>query len=821
MKKRILSMVLVLALVLTMLPAMAISALAETINDDNVFVKQSGSGKCTLASSVMMLRRRAIVDGNVEWDTITESSLGSVAWISGTGLRNSFSYMNMTVGVDYYSGMSLDNKKAAFIALLDKHPEGFVIYDTGIPHAVLLTDYDSATGTFYCADPANGTASGRIKLSQSWNAQKRGGTQDSVISNISKIWYITNKEGGGPGLITVTLDPNGGSCSQTTAYVTADGAINGLPTPTREGFRFLGWFTAPVGGRNINNGEIIHEDITLYAQWKDMTVRGTCGTGLSWSLNLDIGTLKITGAGEMASYTSARDLSAPWSEYAGYITKVQVGSGVKSIGDYAFANLTKLTTVELSGSAVKKLGDCAFSGCTSLSDISGLNGIKVIGAECFKGCSALKGITVPTSCTSIGRSAFAQSGLTSILLPASVTSLGEGAFSGCKAMTLAQLPSTIAKISSDSFRNCTALAAVIIGDEENTVYVSGDSVIETNAFYGCTALHEFSIYNRFDSLTVAFNAFAGCKALQSMSLDCRKLSLENNALPSGAKPYYVRVNGELGTIAPKAFDGVSTSIVYPKNGTAWSNEVGKNYGGTLTWEGWDNHVHDFATVTVAPTCSTKGYTVYTCKSASCNESFTANYKNMLGHNFVNGKCTVCNIENPFTDIDAKGRHLFYTDAILWAAKNDITQGITPTTFSPDGNCTRAQVVTFLWRMAGSPDPKGSGNPFADVSESAYYYKPVLWAVENGITQGMSENSFAPDGTCTRAQFVTFLWRYLDKPVSGGDNPFTDVPSNAYYYQPVLWAAEAGVTQGYGGGIFAPNDTCIRGQVVTFIYRSQT
>lgn len=131
-------------------------------------------------------------------------------------------------------------------------------------------------------------------------------------------------------------------------------------------------------------------------------------------------------------------------------------------------------------------------------------------------------------------------------------------------MTLAQLPSTIAKISSDSFRNCTALAAVIIGDEENTVYVSGDSVIETNAFYGCTALHEFSIYNRFDSLTVAFNAFAGCKALQSMSLDCRKLSLENNALPSGAKPYYVRVNGELGTIAPKAFDGVSTSIVYPK-----------------------------------------------------------------------------------------------------------------------------------------------------------------------------------------------------------------------------------------------------------------
>lgn len=820
MKKRILSMVLVLALVLTMLPAMAISALAETINDDNVFVKQSASGKCTLASAVMMMRRRAIVDGNADWETITESTLSSSAWINGTGLRNGFSYMGMTVtGTrDFVSG---SDKKASLIALLDKHPEGVVIYDDGIPHAVLLTDYDADTGTFYCADPANGTASGRIKLSQSWNAQKRGGTQDSVINSISKIWYISNKEGGGPGLITVTLDPNGGVCSQTTAYVTADGAINGLPTPTREGFRFLGWYTAAIGGSKVDEGQIIHDDITLYAQWKDMTVRGTCGAGLSWSLNLDIGTLKITGTGSMTDYTSVKDLGAPWSEYAGYITKVQIGSGVKSVGDYAFADLAKLTAVELSGSTVQKLGDGAFSGCVKLSDISGLSGVKVIGKECFKGCSALKGITVPTSCTSIGRYAFAQSGLTSILLPTSVTALGEGAFSGCTALKLAQLPSTIAKISSDCFRSCTALTAVIIGDEENTVYTSGDSVAETNAFYGCTALQEVSIYNRFDSLTIAFNAFAGCKALQSVSFDCRKLSLENNALPSGAKPYYVRVNGELGTIASNAFSGVSTSIVYPQNGTAWSGEVGKNYGGTLTWEGWDNHVHDFATVTVAPTCSTKGYTVYTCKSASCGESFTANYKNMLGHSFVNGKCTVCGAVNPFTDIDAKGRHLFYTDAILWASENNITTGVTKTTFGPDQSCTRAQVVTFLWRMADCPEPEGSDNPFVDVSEDAYYYKPVLWAVENGITQGMTATSFAPDGTCTRAQFVTFLWRYLDKPVSGGDNPFTDVASTSYYYQPVLWAAEAGVTQGYGGGIFAPDDTCIRGQVVTFIYRSQT
>ena len=130
MKKRILSMLLVLALVLTMIPA---SALAETINDDNVFLMQSGSGKCTLTSAVMMLRRRAIIDGNADWETITESTLGSVAWISGTGMRYNYSYMGMSVDVKSYSGMSAAEKRSALLALLDKHPEGIEIYDGSIP----------------------------------------------------------------------------------------------------------------------------------------------------------------------------------------------------------------------------------------------------------------------------------------------------------------------------------------------------------------------------------------------------------------------------------------------------------------------------------------------------------------------------------------------------------------------------------------------------------------------------------------------------------------------------------------------------------------
>ena len=210
MKKRLLSLVLALALVITMLPALSIEALAVTINDSNVFVKQSESGKCTLASAVMMLRRRAIIDGQANWESITESTLAEEAWISGTGLRYSFSYMGMDVNHHVFT--SGENKKAELIKLLSQHPEGIEIYDDGIPHAVLLTDYDSATDTFYCSDPAPGISSGRIKLSESWNARNRGGTQDGVINSLGKYWYITNKSGGGPGLATVSLNANGGKC---------------------------------------------------------------------------------------------------------------------------------------------------------------------------------------------------------------------------------------------------------------------------------------------------------------------------------------------------------------------------------------------------------------------------------------------------------------------------------------------------------------------------------------------------------------------------------------------------------------------------------
>ena len=161
---------------------------------------------------------------------------------------------------------------------------------------------------------------------------------------------------------------------------------------------------------------------------------------------------------------------------------------------------------------------------------------------------------------------------------------------------------------------------------------------------------------------------------------------------------------------------------------------------------------------------------------------------------------------------------YYEDAVDWAVENGITQGTDDTHFSPDGICTRAQAVTFLWRTAGSPEPETRTMPFTDVPVGSYYYDAVLWAVENGITKGTSETRFSPDATCTRAQIVAFLWRSEKSPAAGSRNPFADVKSTAYYADAVLWAVREDITKGTTNTTFSPDADCTRAQIVTFLWR---
>ena len=235
--------------------------------------------------------------------------------------------------------------------------------------------------------------------------------------------------------------------------------------------------------------------------------------------------------------------------------------------------------------------------------------------------------------------------------------------------------------------------------------------------------------------------------------------------------------------------------------------------------------HNYAELVTAPTCTEKGFTTHTC--THCGDAYVDMYVDALGHDFGKdgnaAKCSVCGEKNPnykppveFKDVPSDA---FYADAVAWAVAGGITAGTGDGKFSPNDPCTRGQVVTFLWRAAGSPEPTGSKNPFRDVKESDYFYKAVIWAVENGVTSGTSATTFSPNATCTRGQIVTFQWRANKSPEpKSSSNPFVDVRSGDWFYKAVLWAVEKGITLGTDKTHFSPDSTCTRAQVVTFLFR---
>lgn len=244
------------------------------------------------------------------------------------------------------------------------------------------------------------------------------------------------------------------------------------------------------------------------------------------------------------------------------------------------------------------------------------------------------------------------------------------------------------------------------------------------------------------------------------------------------------------------------------------DECGEAYG--------DFGKHRYDAVVTAPTCTEKGYTTHTC--SGCKDSYVDSYTPAAGHKISKGRCENCkkNFPNPFVDVDSSS---IYYEHVLWAYYYDpqITAGTDATHFSPSAPCTRGQVVTFLWRAAGRPQPTSTSISFSDVSNSGAcqpYYTAILWAAENGITTGYNDGTFKPHAQVKRAEFVTFLWRYYGKPSpSNLDNPFVDVSPSSVFYKAILWAAEEGITQGYGNNDFQPNRICSRWQVVTFLHRA--
>ena len=226
------------------------------------------------------------------------------------------------------------------------------------------------------------------------------------------------------------------------------------------------------------------------------------------------------------------------------------------------------------------------------------------------------------------------------------------------------------------------------------------------------------------------------------------------------------------------------------------NSVGSTGTHAHTWGEWQNGK--------AATKTEDGLQTRTCSECGAVESKTV------------AKLTDVTLSNPFVDV---AETKFYYDPVLWASYNGITTGKTADTFLPEEYCTRSQIVTFLWRANGCPEPKTAENPFVDVQPSAYYYKAVLWAYENGITTGKDATHFQPKANCTRSQVVAFLWRSAEQPTPQTQiNPFEDISETKYYYKAVLWAYENNITLGKDTAHFQPDGTCTRGQIVTFLYR---
>ena len=256
------------------------------------------------------------------------------------------------------------------------------------------------------------------------------------------------------------------------------------------------------------------------------------------------------------------------------------------------------------------------------------------------------------------------------------------------------------------------------------------------------------------------------------------------------------------TYTPSSSSGLM--LIMNADGKNWILPLADNTGKTLDYKVTSCTSSDTGIATVkvvdgkcVATSKKAGIFTVTIRSSSCN--------------------TVWNVLSRFTDVTKTGDYFY--NPIYWALNFGITTGTSATKFSPYGACTRAQIVTFLYRFANSPAVASTTyNPFTDIKSSDYYYKPVLWAYNNGITTGTSPTTFSPNKACTREQCVTFLWRYKGKPSASASSKFTDVSSSQYYAQAVSWAVDKGVTVGVSSTKFGVGQKCTRGQIVTFLYR---
>lgn len=589
-------------------------------------------------------------------------------------------------------------------------------------------------------------------------------------------------------------------------------------------------------------------------------ILGECGDALTWRYTVSTGELVISGTGPMWDFYSG---SQPWSHLADGIKSVVINKGVTSIGASAFTWLENVTVVNMPDT-ITSIGAEAFLRLGELKEISLSTNLKVLGEGCFYG-SGLKSVTIPNqiehiadyafqSCghltyvklndglKSIGVGSFSGTGVTAVVFPNSVTTIGNSAFGSCENLTSIVLGNSVKTMGSCVFERCTSLTAAYFPDSLTEC--------DYGTFYRCYSLKEVRLSPNMKDLPAGM--FEYCTALKNVNIPAGVENILGAAFDSTGLCNVV-IPSTVKKIEPNAFWNSNNlyHVLYTGSRTQWNSVVNdidpltsalKHYNATgnevvtkTGTAGYGEYVY-CTLCQLALSCEHKNVELYDKKEATCKQEgysgdmycldcdeclLVGETVKKADHSYENDRCKFCGAEDPvkipFTDVKKSD---YYAQPVLWAVEKNITTGTGNGKFSPEKTCTRGQVVTFLWRAAGSPEPKSTNNPFTDIKAKDYYYKAVLWAVEKGITSGTGKGKFSPDNECTRAQVATFLWRAQGEPKPTSiANSFNDVAQSSYYYKAVLWAVEKGITNGTGKGKFSPDNSCTRGQIVTFLYRA--
>ena len=472
------------------------------------------------------------------------------------------------------------------------------------------------------------------------------------------------------------------------------------------------------------------------------------------------------------------------------LESVTIESGVQTIGYRAFEGCTGLKSVTIPDSVTSiELG--VFIGCTSLANVTIPDSVTSIADETFRGCTSLAGVTIPNSVTSIGVGAFDScTSLAGVVIPNRVTSIGEYAFYNCTSLASiflpngltvasARIPNTATQVRYSLDTNEVTITEIILGTDKEKVDIP-------DTICGCSVV----------AVAEAYHPYVGNHTHKFSGLTCALCGYIKPSSNSGSSTYTI-------TLEPANNGDVTSSHKTASKGTTVTLTVVPDKGYTLeTLTVTDKNGNEIE-------LTNKGDGKYTFKMSGSKVTVKATF--MEDNSMLNF----------FVDVFPGD---YYYDAVLWAAENDITGGVDDTHFAPNAPCTRAQAVTFLWRATGCPAPQSNAMPFTDVAEGSYYHDAVLWAVENGITKGTSDTAFSPNATCTRAQIMTFIYR-SEQAQGGGmqgawmfQNPFSDVDLESYYGEAVMWAVANGVTSGTSDTTFSPNANCTRAQIVTFLYR---